>query len=220
MIKAVLFDMDGILFDSEKYYMDGTLEWMRRLGYKGSRQELYPIIGLTMDNVYRYLGECLNNTVSYDKIKEINEYYFIHEHIIDCKSLMFDDVKEVLQSLKKMGIICAVCSSSDLPLIRKSLEQMEIADYFDLCLSSDQLPKGKPDPGIYLLAMKTLGVKASECVIYEDSLPGIKAAKGSGAYTIAKRDKEYGIDQSMADIIVDNAYEMLEIVRGFYGRSH
>ena len=96
MIKAVLFDMDGILYDSEYYYMQGTVAQMRAYGYEGPVENIYQIIGTTMQKTYEMLYDMLDGKVPLEVIRENNERYFNVEHPIRFKEIMFPSIPQAL----------------------------------------------------------------------------------------------------------------------------
>ena len=213
MIKAILFDMDGVLIDSEYYYHFGTYTWMKRLGFKGDHKELNKLIGTTMATTYDMLYEMFDGKYSKEKLAEINEKYFNEENPLDCKKIMFANVKECLVSFKQMGIKMALCSSSPMKIIMNNLQQMDIEHLFDCIVSGDDFVRSKPDPMIYLYAMDKLHVNSDECIVYEDSTIGIAAGKASKAFCIARKDDRFGQDQSQADMLVNDINELLDYVR-------
>ena len=104
MIKAVLFDMDGILYDSEYWYMQGTIEQMRAYGYKGPEKDIITgIVGKTMEGTYRALYDLLDGEVPYETIRRNNDRYFDVDHPLVFKKIMFPHVKEVLAALHADG---------------------------------------------------------------------------------------------------------------------
>lgn len=213
MIKAVLFDMDGILYDSEYYYMKGTIDQMRRYGYDGPERPIYAIMGTSMDETYRILYDLLDGRVPLDVIRENNERYFNEEHPLHFKEIMFPGIKEELTKLKQMGLKLAVCSSSPLPLIQASLKEMEIDGLFDFAESGDNVKNPKPAPDIYLLARQELGVAADECIVYEDSTLGIEAGRRAGIFTVAREDRRFFQDQSHADLTVKDIQSLTDWIR-------
>ena len=209
MIKAVLFDMDGILFDSEYWYMKGTVEQMRAFGYQGDEKEIYRIIGTTIEGTYRILYELLEGRVSLAQLEESNTRYF-REHPIDFKAIMFEDVPAALKRIRAMGIQTAVCSSSPYDYIENGLKDMGIRDMFDYLISGADLEHPKPAPDGYLLARQALGTAPENCIIYEDSTLGIESGKRAGIFTVARRDERFHQDQSQADLIVQNITELAD----------
>ena len=213
MKKAILFDMDGILLDSELYYREGTIEWLTQAGFKGDFKILDTLIGLNMKQTYELLRKFLDNRYTIEEVIKLNETYFT-THPIDFNRYMFAGVKEILTKAKQEGYKLAVCSSSTKPMILANLQGMEIIDFFDVILSSDEFEIPKPNPEIYLHAMEKLNLKAKDCVIYEDSKIGIEAAKASGCLTVARIDNRFGQDQSEADILVKDIYEFYQVIKG------
>ena len=213
MIIAVLFDMDGILYDSEAWYMTGSVETMKQLGYTGDMHALNKALGLTVDEMYRYFRKLLNNQVSVERIAAVNDAYYAEHPLPPYQEIMFPHVPEVLQSLKQEGYLLACCSSSPLETIRESLEAMGILQYFDFVESGENVRHSKPDPEIYLEAAAHLKVKPSECVVYEDSRTGIESGKRAGMTVIARRDERFGQDITEADHAVNDVTEMAAKVR-------
>lgn len=213
MIKAILFDMDGVLIDSEYYYHFGTYKWMKRLGFKGDHQELNKLIGTTMATTYDMLYDMFDGKYTKEELAKINEKYFGEEDPLDCKKIMFANVKECLVSFRQMGLKLALCSASPMNTIMDNLRQMEIEDLFDCIVSGDDFERSKPDPMIYLYAMDKLHVTSEECIVYEDSTIGIAAGKASKAFCIARKDDRFGQDQSQADMLINDINELLDYVR-------
>ncbi len=214
MIKAVLFDMDGILYDSEYWYMQGTIKQMRAYGYKGPEKDIITgIVGKTMEGTYRALYDLLGGEVPYETIRRNNDRYFDVEHPLDYKEIMFPHVKEVLAALHADGKKLAVCSSSPMQLIVDSLKAMEIASYFDFVESGENLKHAKPAPDIYLKAAEALHMNPKDCVVYEDSCAGIQAGINAGIYTVARHDTRFYQDQSMADKSVNSIEELYDWIR-------
>ena len=213
MIKAVLFDMDGILYDSEYFYMQGTVAQMRAYGYDGPAKNIYRIIGTTMQTTYEMLYDMLDGKVPLDVIRENNERYFNVEHPIHFKEIMFPGVPQALQQIKKMGLKLAVCSASSYDLIVTSLKEMGILEYFDFIESGENCKRSKPYPDIYLLAQEALQVRKEECLVYEDSTAGIQAGISAGIRTVARIDNRFYQDQSKADILVKDIHELTELIR-------
>ena len=191
MIKAILFDMDGILYDSEYYYMQGTVAQMRAYGYEGPVENIYQIIGTTMQKTYEMLYDMLDGKVPIDVIRENNERYFNVDHPIHFKEIMFPGIPQALQQMKEMGIL----------------------GYFDFIESGENCKRSKPFPDIYLLAQEALQVRKEECLVYEDSKAGIQAGISAGIRTIARIDDRFYQDQSKADILVKDIHELTELIR-------
>lgn len=213
MIKAVLFDMDGILFDSEGYYMSGTVAWMRAAGYTGTNEQVYTIIGTNMAQTYDMLYEMLDHRLSREEIRQKNDEYFAARPL-NCREVMFPGIPEVLAKLKEYGLKLACCSSSPRPIIDRALREMGITGDFDVIIDSDSMKRPKPAPDVYLTAAQMLGAEPAECVVYEDSRFGIEAGKNAGMTVIAREDRRFGQDQSECDVLVRDCQEMLAYIEG------
>jgi HAD superfamily hydrolase (TIGR01509 family) len=212
MKKAVLFDMDGILYDSEAYYMKGTIEQMRAYGYEGPAEKIYAVVGTTMDGTYQILHDLLGGRVSKEQLEKGNDYYFGVLHPLDYRSIMFPGVPEQLKRLQDAGIRLACCSSSPEKTILDSLDAMGIRPFFSFVESGENVHHPKPDPEIYLLAMQSLGLQPQDCAVYEDSETGIASGRAAGCFTIARRDTRFHQDQSGADLLVADIREMADTV--------
>lgn len=218
MIKAVLFDMDGVLVNSEKYYMEGTYKWMTRAGYEGDLSKLNAIIGTTMEETYRIESELSGLPVS--ECIRLNEAYFLTEDVIDYREYQFEDVYETLSELKKKGLKTAVCSMTEIKDVRRCLDELKISEFTDCVISSDEVKRGKPCPDIYLKALEELKVNADEAIVVEDSRSGIKAGKAAGCLTVARKDIQFNTDQSEADIILEDLRGLKDIIRRYNGRHN
>ena len=212
MIKAVLFDMDGILYDSERFYLEGNFELLRNLGYTGEQSALLEGVGADMDAIYRLYLDLLDNRIDLTELKAaINAYYAVHP--IPYKELMFPKVKETVEALKAEGYLLACCSSSPYDAVVSSLQAMGIASCFSFVESGERLKETKPAPDIYLQALAALQLKPAECVVYEDSDVGIAAGKNAGLFVIAREDHRFGQKQVQADLLVKDAEEMADWIR-------
>ncbi len=212
MIRAVLFDLDGVLADSEAYYLAGIAAWLRLLGWPGEEKDLYGIIGAPMHEIYDILYHALAGRIPRAKLVKRNEEWFA-EHPADFGKLLFAGVPEVLAELREDGIRTALCSAGDEGYVHKALEQAGISGYFDVILAGDSYP-AKPEPDIYLAAAEMLGIGKEECAVYEDSRRGIAAGRRAGMYVIARREERFPVAQDEADLSVKDIYEMKQTVSG------
>ena len=212
MLKALLFDMDGTLVDTERYYTKGTYKWMKRYGYKGPLEALYPIIGTSMEETARIINTLLKNDWTIEKTIKINDDYFNLEEIIDYRKYIFPEVKKNLKRFKELGFKLALCSASYRRDIDRFLKENDLIEVFDFSLSAYECKTHKPDPTIYLEALRYFGVKKEEAWIIEDSYSGIMAGKNAQIYTLARQDERFGIDQTMADRIIRDLDELYELL--------
>lgn len=206
MIKAFLFDMDGTLTDSEKYYTEGTFNWVNKIK-NVSLKDIYPIIGTNMDETYKILSNI--SGLSYDDVIKLNTEYFIN-HPINYNDYIFDDVKDVLNILMNKGYKLALCSLSERWMVEQFIKDCKFENVFDVILSDDEVKNSKPDPEIYLKAIELLNIKSNEAIVIEDSYNGILAGKNANMRVYARNASRYNIDQSHADYIFNDMYEILD----------
>lgn len=203
MIKGIIFDMDGVLINSEIYYYNALIRLIESDGKKVDREDFKKIVGLSgkdsRDVIAFYYQE------DFDHVDFMNRFRsgYMGENI-DYSTILFPYVHETLDKLKSRGLKLALASSSSMRTITQAIEQTDIKDYFDFVIGGDLVENPKPDNEIYLKAMDGIGLNKDNCIAIEDSFAGIKAAKNAGLYTIAKKDFDFSINQSAADIILED----------------
>ena len=207
MIKGLLFDLDGVLIDSELWHIRLDEKCLKDLGYDDVDPMVFVHLigaGKGMDPwelIYRELPDEYREK----NFKEIFRSYKLTQFDYPpFKELLFPEVKETIKKLKDKNYRLACCSSSKADYINKALLDCEIKEYFDVVLSGHDFTRSKPDPEIYLTAMKKLGLDNDECLVIEDSPYGIKAGKNAGMFVGCRRDYNFGLDQSESDYIFDD----------------
>ena len=196
--KAVIFDMDGVLIDSEYFYLERTYrELVKR--YPWIRiEELYPIVGMSGKTERILMHELARRPLDDLQFDEELEEIYQSGHIADFTEVLYPEVKEILRWLKEQGLQIALASSSPVHCISQMLDQCDIRDYFESVISGESLVMSKPDPEIYQITMNRLGRKPEECLIVEDSTYGIEAGVAAGAAVAARKDERFCFDQSKA----------------------
>lgn len=201
--KAIIFDMDGVLFDTESFYYRRREVFLDQKGI--SIKHLPPsfFIGGNMKQIWRaILREEYEN---WDILRLQEEYLeYKRQHPLPYKELIFTDVKNVLLELKKKNIKLALASNSTKEDILRALSETQLICYFDMIMSGQEVKESKPSPDVYLKVMEELGVKSTETLIIEDSEKGIQAGVSSKADVWAIRDKWFGMDQSKATQLIDS----------------
>ncbi|HSE84561.1 MAG TPA: HAD family phosphatase [Thermodesulfobacteriota bacterium] len=203
MIKAVIFDMDGVMIDSEPLWekTERILMARRNIDYSPTYRE--KIVGLNQNDSAKLLRETFNLP---ETIKEI-----IAERI-DILLILYQKELEpvkglsnLLEELTNKGFTLALASSSPFRAINFVLDKFFLRRYFSKVVSGDDIRFGKPHPDIYLHTAKELGVKPEECVVIEDSINGVKSAKAAGMICIAVPDRRLNQEEfKAADLIVDS----------------
>ena len=213
-MKAVIFDMDGVIIDSGPIHFEVDMQTMREFGVNISKDELNKYVGTT--NEYM-LNDLINKYKIQKSIKEILEYKMelTIRRIKETKINAISGIPELLISLKHNNIKTAIGSSSPKELIITVIEKFQLGKYFDCIVSGDEVKEGKPKPDIYLEVSKRIGVNPEECIVIEDSRNGVLAAKNAGMKCFGFRNVNSGNqDLSKADIIVDSIRNIdIEIIK-------
>ncbi len=197
---AILFDMDGLLIDSERVAMESLDVAASALGIEFPVHVAHRLIGLGRDGGSVVIREALGATFplnefwaawSSDYMQRVNEG-------VPAKS----GVVNALQALNAAGVPLAVATSTETPWAMKKLRGANLIHHFEHIVGRDAVATGKPAPDLYLEAARRLGQRATECWAFEDSLPGLTAAHAAGAKThwvpdiaqIASHDLPHGVE--------------------------
>ena len=212
MVEAIIFDMDGVLFDTEKYYYDRRASFLSQKGI--SIDHLAPSFFIG-GNTKRVWENILRD--DYDKwgVSTLQEEYnaYKENHPLPYKKLIFPDVLKVLNEVKSRGLKIGLASSSVKADILRALEENHLQGFFDVVLSGEEFKESKPNPEIYLTALKQLGVEANKALIIEDSEKGIAAGVVAGVEVWAIKDNRFGMDQSAAKGLLDSLTDVLNLIK-------
>lgn len=184
MIKGVLFDMDGVLVDSEPFICKAAVLMFEELGLKVTPDDFIPFVG-TGEN--RYIGgvsEKYGITVNIEQVKA--RTYEIYKSIIKDRLKPLPGVHEFIEKCRKIGFKIAVATSADLVKMESNLSEIQLDPcLFDATVNGLEVENKKPHPDIYIKASWKLGLKPEECLVVEDALSGIKAAIAAGCRCLA-----------------------------------
>lgn len=189
MVEAVVFDMDGILFDTERVAADAWREACAKLGFSISAKTLTDILGIDERDARRILTEAFGGSIDYDEARRLNEEAF--DGILEREGIpVKPGVRELLGYLGASGIPAAVASSSDRYRVEKNLGLAGITGSFKSIVSGNDgsVARGKPEPDIFLAAARALGIAPERCMAFEDSRSGVCAAKRAGMMTVMVPD--------------------------------
>lgn len=212
MVKAVIFDMDGVIIDSEIVYLQYMLEFARVKNPAVRMEQLYDMVGRTRGDSWKVMARAVDNGQSWEEIRAEFRTRDIYAEI-DYRSIFRPDVKVVVEWLKERGYKVGLASSTHLELILRVLTENEIKDYFDTVVSGAQFKESKPNPEIYHFTAGQLGVAEADCLVIEDSTVGITAASRAGMKIAALHDPRFGFDESLADYHIKEIIEILDIVK-------
>lgn len=175
MIKLVIFDMDGLMFDTEQINYRAFSEIVKEEGYEPTFEQFIAFLGLNAQSIqklYRtYYGEDVDAQGLYKKVGQRSRKIAKEEGVPVKKGL-----RELLSVLKEKGIPCAVASGSDLDVIQAHLKQTGLTENFDQVVSSRGIKRGKPFPDIFLNICEHFQIKPEDTLVLEDSTNGVQAA--------------------------------------------
>ena len=180
MIKCVLFDMDGVLINSEPVHFEIWKQIFAEQGIAISYDVYKGCIGSTVNRLFElvlegYGRDFRGNPAVPERFRELKNIYIREKGIPEIKG-----VCELVRSLKADGYTLAVASSSPQDYIEIIVKQLGLSDCFDLLFSAERVARPKPAPDVFLTAAEALGMKPEECLVVEDSENGSKAAKAAG----------------------------------------
>lgn len=207
MLKAVIFDMDGVLIDSEGFYQERRSNFLGKYGIKSDDKANAKLLGRTFQEV-------LAHYFPPEEMEQVLPAYVTYreQHKPDYRQLLDPAAELLLQWLKRYRLKLALASSSPMSTIQDVMAASDWGEYFDLMLSGADLPRSKPDPAIYLLTLEKLGIAADEAVVIEDAANGIAAAKAAGLKVIAKANLQFPQDVSQADYQVQQLSEVKKVL--------
>ena len=209
MIKAVIFDVDGTLLDTERIYMKAWKEAAAEAGFVMPDSVLQKTRAVNTKDAARIFEEEIGNGFSYQAVRPIRVR--IAEEIIRRESpILKPGVLELLAFLEEKGIRLAVASSTNQQGTREHLAESRILDRFEVVVGGDMVTNGKPHPDIFLKAAEALGTAPEACIVVEDSPAGIRAALAAGMKAVLVPDQA-AITQEiidMADVVLNSLLEM------------
>ena len=215
-IKAILFDMDGLMIDTESLSTEAFINSAKAQGYNMTKEETLKVLGYTKASIYQFWIDYFQGT-NVDGKKLVDDHYeYIEKILYTVGPEKMPYVEELLKYLRENNYKIAVASSSDTADIKNNLEKTKLEKYIDEIASGAEVENGKPAPDVFLLAAERLDVDPKDCLILEDSKAGIKAGKASGAMVFMVPDM-FTVDkecEDTADRILTNLGEVIEILEG------
>ncbi len=209
MIKTVIFDMDGVIIDSEPVHHQAFFEHFKELKISVSEDYYYALTGSSTKNVYEKLIK------DFDLKKNVNDLVerkrSIFNHLFDTKEdlCLIDGVLEIIQKFYNENIQLILASSSSKVTIDRVFRRFDLHSYFSHIVSGEDFPESKPHPAIFIHAQKLSGHTLKECMVIEDSANGIFAARDAGIFCIAfNSPNSKNQDLSLANIIINDFSEL------------
>ena len=185
--KAVIVDMDGVIFDTERLYLEIWQSVFEKYGYKMTKELYITVMGTGRKNVIKTFLENFGDDLPIEKMYEEKDnqlFYIIENQGIPLKK----GVKELFSMLKEKNYKIALATSAKRDRVEKQIKDKWLKESFDAIVCGDDVEKGKPSPDIFLKAAKEIDVEAKDCFVVEDSPAGIKAAFSGGMKGIHVED--------------------------------
>lgn len=186
-ILAVIFDMDGVIFDSERCVYKGWLEIAEKYNFQWDDETYWKCIGVNATASEQIFKDHYGEDFPYTTYKEEQRGNY-HRKYDGGRLPLKPGVVEILTYLKSKNIPIAIASSTRTETVMSEIKDANLLQFFDIIIGGDQVSKSKPNPDIFIEAARQLGVAAEKCMVIEDSYNGIRAAKAANMLPIMVPD--------------------------------
>jgi len=216
-MEAIIFDMDGVLVDSEPFHREIEKKLFKRFQLNITEEEHNTYMGKASDVMWSEIIRNKNLSLDVSEMVKVNyqeskKYFSGLSHINPISGVV-----DLLNELRNKRIPMAVASSSDQDTVELIMEKSGLNEYFRYLVSSSKIGKSKPEPDIFLYTAKLMNTLPEKCVVIEDSANGIKAAKAANMYCVAyggaSSDNQ---DQSLADTQINKFSELKKMIEKYY----
>ena len=215
-IELFLFDMDGLLFDTETIYVEYGREVAKEKGYTITNDIVEKTTGVTNDKARILFKEALGQDFPYDEMMGKVKNFILEKGLKDEVPLKLGAL-ELLEFLKKNNKQMILATSSDLHLAEALTEGKDIKKYFSHLVTAEDVVHGKPDPEVFLISAKKAGASPEKTVVFEDSFNGIRAAYAAGTFPIMVPDKLKPTEE-IEKLVYKKFDNLLEVIDYFEGK--
>ena len=203
--KIIIFDMDGVLIDSEPAYLEMNKKLFREFGIEMTAENYKALVGMASIPMWTMLKEKYNLKNELSEFMDMEKrrmYEILDSEII---SAPIEGILNLLNKLKDKNYILSVASSSGKENINFVLKKLKLISYFDFIVSGEEVSNGKPSPDIFLKVRDKFNARSGNCYVIEDSANGILAAIAAGMNCIGfSNDNNNKQDLTQADIVINN----------------
>ncbi len=205
----IIFDMDGVLLDSEPMHQEIIYEVFQLEGISFDKAYIQTLTGMSAFPMWEKVKRDAQRSESVEELIKFHRDYFF-KRLPEVKVPLVPHVKDVLEKFKNEGKHLSLASSSGRKLIDIFTQQTNIAHYFEVIMSGDDVQYSKPNPEIFLKVAQRYGLSATQFTVIEDSTNGVKAAKSAGMQCVGFQNPlSGGQDLSQADLLIHSMQELL-----------
>jgi HAD superfamily hydrolase (TIGR01509 family) len=196
---AAIFDMDGLLLDSERVIMQAWLSCAREQGMTLSEADFLTVVGAGAAESRARLTQLLGGASAFESVRSQ-----ARDKLLARPGVVYPlkpGAMQIVSMLRQRGVPCGVASSTRVSEVRRRLEKVGILNYFQAVAGGDEVPDSKPDPAVYLLAAQRLGVAPERCLAFEDTDHGAKAAHAAGMRVVLIPDlRSHDFDAALMEL--------------------
>lgn len=218
-MKAIIFDMDGVIIDSEPYNMLRVFRYVKAFRPDTPEEEMYQVVGRTKEDVWTRIAGIIGLGKDWEETRNDYEQNWkpCHDIQVSYKSIFRRETLNILKWARALGMYTAVASATPYAKVKEILTEVGVIPFLDLVVSGESFEKSKPDPAIYLKTAELLGAAPEQCLAIEDSTVGITAAHRAGVRVIALKDERFGFDRSLADGEIDSLEGFTDCYERMFG---
>ena len=213
-VQAVIFDMDGVIFDSERLVIECWETIAKKYNIPDIVEICMRVQGNNREETGKRFREKYGNDFPYEAYKK--EVSALFRHLYGGGRLpLKPGVAEILKELKRKDIPLALASSTRTDIVKLELDEARLLQYFDAVLGGDMVSRSKPEPDIFLAAAEAVGAVPANCYVLEDSFNGIRAAYRAGMHPVMVPDMQQPTDEirRLAEAVVENLLVALDYLR-------
>ena len=228
MLKLVIFDMDGVLVDSEPAITHASIESLKEIGVNAKEKDFKEFTGMGDDKFIQGVAEKYGKTYDVKLKLRAYEIYTIRKNRVK----VFPKAKKLIQNINNIGLKCAVASASDLVKVKINLKRIKLGKSLKIItmdgsqdgmkskrliyvITGTDVKNKKPDPEIFLKAAQSAGISPEYCLVIEDAVSGVQAAKAAGMKCIGVTTSfnRRTLLNAGADFVIDKLYDAFEIIK-------
>jgi HAD superfamily hydrolase (TIGR01509 family) len=208
-IKAVIFDFDGVIVDTEEIGANVAMELIdTKFGIKLTSEDKKRFYGIFDEDYYEIILTKYDLTADLDEL--MNEHNSVYDKFLEEMNALLPGAEEVIKKLKNMGFKLAICSGSYSHQLELILNAFNLKKYFEIVVSCEDTKKHKPDPEPYLITASKFGIDPKDCLVLEDADMGVNSAKTAGMYCIGVKIGNHNTQNlKQADLVIETLKELI-----------